>query len=121
MPNRQYILTPFGGTWNPIACWRSGEAYLKEIVDEQCRKINSMSTAELSNYVDYVTGSNIRSRKLTIAVSFWHCFAFDDNYGVDSRVLVRTVKSILDCIESRLKGNCIIYIFKFVSLNRDRY
>ena len=83
---------------------------MKEIVDDQCRKINSMPTAELSDYVNYVTSSNIRSRTLTIAVSFWHCFAFDNNYGVNSRVLVRTVKSILDCIESRLKGNYIIYI-----------
>ena len=103
MSDSNYVNTPY--SWNPILCWKNGERYLKEIVRDQRSKINSMPTAELPKYVDYVTGSNIRSRTLDIAVSFWHCFAFDDNRGVNPEVLVRTVKSILNCIESRLKGN----------------
>lgn len=94
-------------TCNPIVGWRRGEAYLQKIVDEQCSMINSMSTAELSKYVDYFTGPNIRSTTGIVAVAFWHCFAFpDDNHGVDPEALVNTVKSIVGCIQSRLEGNC---------------
>ena len=95
-------------SWNPILFWKRGEKYLKEIVRDQRSKINLMPTAELLEYVDYVTGSNIRSRTLDIAVSFWHCFVFEDNRGVNPEALVRTVKSLLACIESRLKG----YLYK---------
>ena len=105
MPNRQR-LNSF--TWSdPIAGWRNGEAYLQKVVDEECSKINSTSTAKLLEYVDNFTGPNdsIRSRTGIIAIAFWHCLAFDENYGVDPEALVRTVTSILDCIQSRLKGN----------------
>ena len=104
MPNRQGRNSY---TWDPIVEWRRGEAHLQNHVDEECRKINSMSTAKLLEIVDKVTGPNgsIRSRTGIIAVSFWHCLAFDENYGVDPEALVCTVTSILNCIQSRLKGN----------------
>ena len=92
-------------TCNPIVGWSRGEGYLQKIVDEQCSMINSMSTSELSKYVDYFTGPNIRRTTGIVAVSFWHCFAFpDDNYGVDPEALVNTVKSIVGCIQARLEG-----------------
>ena len=104
MPNRQR-LNSFN--WNPIAGWRNGEAYLQKHVDEECSKINSTSTAKLLEIVDKVTVPNdsIRSRTGIIAGSFWLCLAFDENDGVDPEALVRTVTSILDCLQSRLKGN----------------
>ena len=98
-------------TWHPIVGWERGEAYLQKIVDKQCSMINSMSTSELSKYVDYFTGGNIRSRTGIIAMSVWHCLAFqDDNNRVDPEALVNTVKSIVGCIQSRLEGNCKDYI-----------
>ena len=93
-------------TWHPIVGWKRGEAYLQKIVDEQCSKINSMSTSELSKYVDYFTGTYIRSRTGIVAMSFWHCLAFpDDNHRVDPEALVNTVKSIVGCVQSRVEGN----------------
>ena len=104
MPNRQR-LNSF--SWNPIAGWRNGEAYLQKHVDEECSQINSTSTTKLLEVVDKITVPNnkIRRRTGVIAVSFWHCLAFGENYGVDPEALVRAVTSILDCIQSRLKGN----------------
>ena len=88
--------------WNPLVGWQLGEAYLKNKVDEECSKINSMSSAQLSKYINLVTTQKVGH----ITIRFWHCLAFDENPDVDPETLVITVKSILSCIQSRLKGNC---------------
>ena len=99
-------------SWNPLREWCNNwnwcEASLdatrsKAIVEKECQEINSMTQVKFFNYTKTVTSSKIGLITFPIQASIM----WDDIHvpqSINPEVLANTVKSILDCIQSRLEG-----------------
>ena len=92
--------------WNPLMMnlneWQFGEIRLKAIVDHECQKINSMKQPKFFKYVKTVTSSMIGPITFPFFANI--VWPHDDTPFINPEVLANTVKSILDCIQSRLEG-----------------
>ena len=79
---------------------REGLLEFKNIEDEQCRKISSMSRIEVFEFMRNIT---IRSLD-RFGVCFYLSSAYPITHHSNPHEIVDTIKAILMCIQSRLEG-----------------
>ena len=86
--------------WNPLKDWRADEEHLGKMAEEECQKIISYSNADFFKHVEVVISSRLGW------ITCWNRLSIEwyDFHGIATEVLINTVQSILDCIESRLEG-----------------
>lgn len=103
----EYLSVTMRKPWNPLGpleqkSWVRWSVEFKNIEDEECRKILSLSGSKLFKYVEYVTSSSPINRSF----GFYYlvlCRIKSKNNS-DAEAMVKTIRSILLCIRSRLLG-----------------
>ena len=104
--------------WDPVAPSEDRNVWLtfprlnmspvefKNIEDDECRKIRSLSGSKLFKYAEHVTNSSLPINRSFGFYYFLFCRLKSkqrhDNSGAEA--MVKTLKSILLCLRSRLLG-----------------
>ena len=105
-------------TWNPLDRMKGGMwsdtrislTEMKKIEGEECQKILSLCGSKLFKYAEYVTSSSpvLWSDKINRSFGihyFWLCGLSKNRWSnSDAEAMVKTMKSILSCLRSRLQG-----------------
>ena len=88
----------------------------KHIENRECQKINSMSRSDLCQYARNVTKDTWRVFGMPLHFSslhklenlFYRASTYEYAHRSAPEAIVKTVKSILACIKSRLEGKCFL-------------
>ena len=88
----------------------------KHIENRECQKINSMSRSDLCQYARNVTKDNWRFFGVLLPFGslrnlenlFYRASTYEYAHRSAPEAIVKTVKSILACIKSRLEGKCFL-------------
>ena len=86
----------------------------RHIENRECRKINSMSRSDLFQYASNVTKEKWRFQGMVLPFGslrnlerlFYRASTSAYAHSSAPEAIVKTVKSILACIKSRLEGEC---------------
>ena len=79
---------------------RRGSLIFKNIEDEQCSKINSISRSEVFEFIKAITKRSL----FQCVVAFYYCSRYPIYWLTDPEEIANTVKAILMCVQSRLQG-----------------
>ena len=100
--------------WNPLDRMKGGfrseipnpnfQSEIKKIEDEECRKIQSLSGFKLFKYAEYVKTSSPINRSFGFYYFMFCRFSKNRWTNSDAEAMVKTIKSILLCLRSRLQG-----------------